>query len=1054
MLSLQLLGTFSASLDGRRVEGFATNKERALFAYLAVEADRPHPRDRLATLLWPDLPPDKARNNFRVTLHRLRQTVQHPHAEVIRATRETVGINPDVDTQVDANVLAQKLEAVREHDDGTGPCPACHARLTQAVELYGGPFLAGLTTDGSQPFDAWVRHKREWHHLRVLAALATLAQFHRLRGDSEMAQKYAHRQLKLEPWRERAHRQLMHTLACSGNYTAALAQFETCRQTLADELGVDPSPQTARLYEKILAARETRFRPLPNVQGALIGREQEIAQIVERLADPTCRLLTLFGPGGVGKSRLALAVARRQETAFLHGICHVPLAAVDSPDRLLGAIARAADYQFQNHGDRRSELLRYLEKKEMLLVLDNFEHLVSERELLPALLDCAPGLKVLVTSRIRLNLKEEQVIELQGLAYPEQDEGEEPERYGAVKLFMDRAKQVQPGFELSSQTASSVSRLCRYLAGIPLAIELAASWSRVLAPQQILSQIRDSIDFLESPVLDERDRHRSMRACFEHSWLLLDDERRDALMKLSLFRGGFDVEAAQEVTGASLRTLTALVDRSLLAHDVPAGRLHMHELLRNFAGDKLRGAGQTGATRDAHSAYYLKVLARVLPDLKGPDQLGALDAIDADIDNVRAAWRRAVTRGHWAHFPEASQSLCLFSLFRSRHNEGIELLQMASAAAREQPRVHAYLLAARRMLELVIGRRDEARTAVPVLRTAAEEQADPAAAANCCLVWGWILGLSAEPDEAIPILARARTYYDQVQDPFYGALTLWREGMAHFRAERRQQTLEAWQHGLALARSAGDRYITGCLLHNLAAVTANWEGESEVVERYYREARNLRRQIGARSLYAHSLGSLAGVLSRREGGVAGALPLLEKALAVATAHDITYVKGQLLGALAWYRLRQGKHEECMVLTAEALSFTRQRSFAWARACAVRGIALLTRDDAAHAAPLFSDCFAAMVADPGLSHLGSYLPYVAKLIAERGELTLATELLACGAAQPNFRAAPELKLDFSQLRVELKEKLGEGPFAAAWEHGKKLDPMDAAGEVLEALELTG
>jgi hypothetical protein len=381
-------------------------------------------------------------------------------------------------------VLARQLEEVRQHGHRDRLCHDCYALLAAAAELYQGAFLAGFALDGSPAFDEWIRLEQEWLHLRVLDALEKLAAYHQRRGQVELAQKYAYRQLEMEPWRETAHRQLMHSLACAADYSAALAQFARCRDILSAELGVEPSAETVRLYEDILVARATHFRPLPAASDPLIGREEALAHTIDELADPACRLLSLVGQGGVGKSRLALEVARKLRAAFLHGVCYVPLSSVDSVEGLVDAIAHTARYSFQGGRDRRAEILAYLANKEMLLLLDNFEQLVDERALLSgstgarAVVEVARYLARALASAGRNGL------ELHGLAVPDPGVQDDIEQVGAVKLFMERARKAQPRFALSPESHASVLELCRFLSGMPLGIELAASWSRLLTPSR------------------------------------------------------------------------------------------------------------------------------------------------------------------------------------------------------------------------------------------------------------------------------------------------------------------------------------------------------------------------------------------------------------------------------------------------------------------------------------------------------------------------------------------------------------------------------------------
>ncbi|MBZ0301236.1 MAG: AAA family ATPase, partial [Anaerolineae bacterium] len=326
---------------------------------------------------------------------------------------------------------------------------------------------------------------------------------------------------------------------------------------------------------------------LPPQPTSFIGREHEIAQLTALLADPNCRLLTLLGPGGIGKTRLSVQAATSQ-TRFRDGVYFVPLAPLSSPDLLPTAIASALQIVLYDANSIQHELTNYLREKHMLLVLDNFEHLLDGVDLLTGILQAAPQIKFLVTSRERLNVLEEWVLLLEGLSFPDDRTNIPLESYSAVQLFTQRARQAQVNFSLDDN-AQAVRQICQQVEGMPLGLELAATWLRVMSSQQIAEHMESSLGFLTTPVRNVAERHRSMRAVFEQSWKLLSAGEQDVLMRLSVFRGGFDLGAAGQFAGASLDILAALADKSLIRvnHD---GRYDLHELLRQFAEQQLQAA--------------------------------------------------------------------------------------------------------------------------------------------------------------------------------------------------------------------------------------------------------------------------------------------------------------------------------------------------------------------------------------------------------------------------------------------------------------------------------
>jgi predicted ATPase/DNA-binding SARP family transcriptional activator len=660
-LSLALLGAFQVERDGQPVIGFESLKVRALLAYLVIEANRPHQREALAGLLWPDLPDERARTNLRQALANLRLVIGDRGAipPFLFVTRETIQFNLASDHWLDVAAFTAHLAACRTHPHRRiVTCRSCAQRMEQAAALYRGSFLDEFFLSDSAAFEEWVARQREWFHQHVLQALARLAAYDERRGAYEEARRSARRQVELEPWCEEAHQQLMRALWFSGQRSAALAQYETCRRILTDELGVEPAPETTALYKRIRdhaaqalrsdgTDRALRPTPLPVPPTALVGREAELADLADMLANPACRLLTLVGPGGIGKTRLAVQAAAEQRAGFPDGVAFVPLAPLGSDAFLVPAIAEAVGLTFSSRPDSKVQLLNYLQEKELLLLLDNFEHLLAGAELLGDILRHAPGVSILATSRERLNVQAEWVVEVAGLQVPREDRAEGITDYSAVALFLQSARRVQAGFALSEVEQRSVVQICRLVEGMPLGIELTAAWVRALSGAEIAHQIECGLGFLTTSLRDVAERHRSLHAVFEHSWSLLSAEERCVFGRLSVFRGGFGREAAEQVAGATLSLLAALVDKSLLRR-IPTGRYDMHELLRQYAAEQLQAAGETEQTRDRHLAFFLALAETAEPEVHGAQQEQWFDRLEADHDNLRAAleWGRAEVANH------------------------------------------------------------------------------------------------------------------------------------------------------------------------------------------------------------------------------------------------------------------------------------------------------------------------------------------------------------------------------------------------------------------------
>lgn len=645
-LSLKLLGGSQIFLNARPLRELTAAKSRAILFYLAV-TNRPASRDALAGLLWPEMPDADAKTNLRQALNKLNKLLP----QQLAITRQEVGLRPKATVVLDVAAFESAWQAGEREQD--------MEQLREAAALYQGDFLDGFHIADAEPFEEWVLLERERLRGLALQTFHALASYYTLRRETALGLQYTGRLLQLEPWREETHQQMMRLLAWDGQVTAALAQYNTCKKMLAEELGIEPLPGTTMLYERILALRQSPRDNLPLEATPFVGRAEQLAELTRRLHDPACRLVTLTGPGGVGKTRLALQAATRQRNLFLDGVYYVELAELTTQAQVVPAIGAAVGYRFSGSGAAASQLLHYLRPKEMLLVLDNFEHLLHDAQpdaidFLSHLLQAAPDIKLLVTSRERLNLLEEWVFELDGLPYPHDAADPQVEAYECVQLFAQVARRGGAAFDLMAEK-KAVVEICQLVQGLPLAIYLAASLLRVQTGRQIATEIAQNMDVLATTVRNVPERQQSIRATLEYSWALLDKTERSLLAQLSVFRGGFNRQAAAVVVamaGASgvgddpttFAALSSLVDKSLLRLN-DNGRYELHDLVCQFAAEQLMKDGALLAeTARRHGDYYLVLAGEQGEALNGPHMATAVAIIGREQDNLRVAWRWAIGR--------------------------------------------------------------------------------------------------------------------------------------------------------------------------------------------------------------------------------------------------------------------------------------------------------------------------------------------------------------------------------------------------------------------------
>ncbi|TFG69766.1 MAG: NACHT domain-containing protein, partial [Anaerolineales bacterium] len=693
-LAIRVLGPFEVSLDGQLVSHFETQKSRALLAYLVASGNRTHHRENLAEMLWPDRPEGANRANLRHTLRSLRQSISDYEVSppYILSTHISIALNPDGDVWVDIDEFMKSVEESR----GCDYHQVQH--LEELIRLYRGVFLQGLSLDDSTEFEEWVILKREQVNRQMLHFLYRLTECYEYLGDLEHALEHAWHLVELDPWDETGHQKVMRLLALSGRRAEALAQYESFRHQLAKELGVTPISETEQLYVQIrdgflsgsLSSSPQKVglvHNLPLTSGPFIGREVETGEIQEFLQNPACRLLTLVGPGGIGKTRLVLEtlsewLSRQTEKEF-DGVTYVSLIPLHTVEAIVPAITQAIGFHLSPGRDHRQQLMEYLGQKRWLLILDSFEHLPDGVGFVSDVLRATPHVKILVTSRTRLNLQEEFCYPVNGLRYSEEIHGdiECVRDYASVKLFMQASHQVFPRYVPAETDLIEIAHICRLVQGIPLYILLAAAWIAVLNPAEIAGEIGKNFDFMKADWPDIPDRQRSLRAVFDYSWYLLSRREQELFLALCVFSGGFTRGAAQNVGGASLHELKALADKSML-QCMPSGRYNIHDLLQQYGRSKCDAQSELCTTsRDRHCAYYMTALHHWEAELDGSGQQKAMTQMEVEIENIRAAWQWAVEHAQVERLGKAMEGLVHFFWHSGRGTEAVAAFQGAATAA-------------------------------------------------------------------------------------------------------------------------------------------------------------------------------------------------------------------------------------------------------------------------------------------------------------------------------------------------------------------------------------
>ncbi|MEM7532126.1 MAG: tetratricopeptide repeat protein [Chloroflexota bacterium] len=910
MLSFTLLGQVALYNDGRQLTQFRSQKEVALLIYLA-QTGQTHSRESIADLLWDSRTTKQALSNLRTVLTRLRKQVD----DELVVTRKSLALTPESLQQVDSVRLLEKLARIGKVDTVEKA-----DTLREVLDTYHGDFLADFHLPDTPRFDAWLIETREQICRQVIAAYDKLAQYTLSTGDMEAGIAITRRWLAVDGLDEKAHMLLIQLMIEEGHVRDAVAHYANCVERLRSELDIGPPPEMTALIETVRPTpphiKQTAIKPptvaqpqtfqhplidttipnhtlfnqpattthhnLPASYNQFFGRVAAQQDIHERLDQPWCRLLTIVGQGGVGKTRLAITVARHcleqdQGQQYRDGIWMVELADIDTDDDDLAEeiaveIATALDLRLTGTERLTKQVCAYLRNKQMLLVLDNFEHVLEGA--VPFILDILKStqhVQLIITSREALRIQAEWTITLTGLGYvtDASEISAVDSQSDAVDLFMARrAQQQREGISLDERTA--IGRICRMVEGLPLAIELAAALTGDVTAEEIAAQMDDGLDGLTTSLRDVPERHRSLQIVFEMSWRTLTPGLQQRLARLSVFRGGFTVMAAEQIAAANAQDLAVLADKSLLSRN--GNRYSLHAVVSAFAAEKRTSADQT---RHNHADFYLTMLAKHTDALQKSTPQQAMAEIEADIANVRMAWQTGLAERQANWLFAALTSFSIYYQLRGLAREGESIMHTTLDRATIWGR-DGLALATRSTLEqarfqIRLGRYQPAIQTIGMALYSAKQSPDRWAEGMGHVLWG----------EA-----------------------LWRLGDYDLAAAKLIHALDV-AHSPTIANTAGSTLLIGWCHHHLGIIY-DIQSRYDAAYDHLEQACIAWQAIDNAQALIGTLNS-TGLVCYHQGDFPAAQQTMEQALTLCTQLDNRHVMSVVLNNLSIISTEQGNH---------------------------------------------------------------------------------------------------------------------------------------------------
>jgi predicted ATPase len=934
-MEFRVLGPVQALSGGRPVP-LGGPKQRALLAELLLHGGAVLPRDHLVDALW-DEPPSSARSSLQVYVHGLRRAIGTDRIET-HGDGYRIRLEPG---ELDL-ARFERLIGKAEHALAEERVADAADDLDAALALWAGPPLADVA---DQPAARVATQRLDELRLRAVE----LRNDARLElGGHDGLLPELEQLIGEEPYRERLREQQILALYRAGRQKEALEAYQRARRVLVDELGVEPGPALQELERAILrqdagleaAARaQPGKRPrLPAAATSLVGRRLEIAAVEALLRRDDVRLLTLTGPGGTGKTRLALAAAEALAPELRDGAAFVDLSAVVEPELVLPTIARALELS-EGSDDLGAAVLAHLRDLSLLLVLDNLEQLRNATQPVAALLAAAPRVRVLATSRAPLRLSGEHAYPVPPLPVPAAA-GVFEELVGndAVRLFAARAQAADPGFALTDSNVGNVAAVCRRLDGLPLAIELAAARVKVLTPAALERRLGQALELLVDGARDLPARQQTLRATLDWSYELLPEPERALLARLAVFTGGWTLEDAEAVLGgATASGLASLVDSSLVRRggSPEAPRFGLLETIREYALERLRAEGEEDEYRRLHAVHFVEVAERAWAAIRegGGAEAEWYGLLDVEQENLRSAGAWASEAGEVEVEVRLAVAQRWFWLVRGRLGEGHRAFARAVAATGGKPALHAAALAGTATFSVRLGAFEEAKALFERALALYRELDDLDEISRCIAELGGVAVAERDLERAAQLYTESISIFEQTGNKIRLAVAL--ANLAAIAAEAGDPAAAA-EHGrraIALQRENGDADGLGVSLANLARVHLG-RGEVADARVTLAESMEIAKRLGYQLLLAYTLGAAA-ELAAREGRPAGAARLIGASAALFEAISMPMPdverdeQGRTLAAIrpvlgdeAEELIAQGRSTPLDEMVAEALELTR------------------------------------------------------------------------------------------------------------------------------------